>query len=375
MILLRFLVVLLLIGLLPLSGLAADEPRLCFSESPFCISGRFATYWQEHGGLAVFGLPIADQTTSTLAGTPVLVQWFERARFEAQPQREAPFDVQLGRLGDESLLRLGRDWRAAPREAGPQPDCLWFAETGHAVCNQLGGIGFKSFWQVHGLLYPGLTPEQGSIALFGLPLTEAQPELYADGTTLLTQWFERARFEWHPDQPDQAKVMLGRLGSESPSAAPVAPASPTPAPSPTPIPPMLPTPAAATPTPIPAPDVAPRPALAVHVPPVSPPCNRNVPPPAEGMQLWVTDPLDADGTDQMTICVRVVSGGEAAVGASVLLERDYGGDHPTSGQSTSIEGVAAFIFYTGPGSRGVPSQVSVASSYRGNVYRAARGLP
>jgi len=30
----------------------------------------------------------------------------------------------------------------------------------------------------------------------------------------LTQWFERARFEWHPDKPVEYKVLLGRLGDE-----------------------------------------------------------------------------------------------------------------------------------------------------------------
>jgi Tol biopolymer transport system component len=31
---------------------------------------------------------------------------------------------------------------------------------------------------------------------------------------VLTQWFERARFEWHPGKPDQFKVLLGLLGNE-----------------------------------------------------------------------------------------------------------------------------------------------------------------
>jgi hypothetical protein len=32
---------------------------------------------------------------------------------------------------------------------------------------------------------------------------------------VLTQWFERARFEWHPGKPDQYKVLLGLLGNET----------------------------------------------------------------------------------------------------------------------------------------------------------------
>ncbi|GIV97011.1 MAG: hypothetical protein KatS3mg057_1668 [Herpetosiphonaceae bacterium] len=31
---------------------------------------------------------------------------------------------------------------------------------------------------------------------------------------MLTQWFERARFEYHPSNPDPYKVLLGLLGTE-----------------------------------------------------------------------------------------------------------------------------------------------------------------
>ena len=31
----------------------------------------------------------------------------------------------------------------------------------------------------------------------------------------MTQWFERARFEWHPDKPREFKVLLGLLGNET----------------------------------------------------------------------------------------------------------------------------------------------------------------
>jgi Tol biopolymer transport system component len=32
---------------------------------------------------------------------------------------------------------------------------------------------------------------------------------------VLTQWFERGRFEWHPDKPREFRVLLGRLGAET----------------------------------------------------------------------------------------------------------------------------------------------------------------
>ena len=38
------------------------------------------------------------------------------------------------------------------------------------------------------------------------------------GETLLVQWFERARFEYHPNNPAPYKVLLGRLAADRVSA-------------------------------------------------------------------------------------------------------------------------------------------------------------
>jgi len=51
--------------------------------------------------------------------------------------------------------------------------------------------------------------------LFGLPLSEPAMETNSSGFTVLTQWFERARFEYVPSNPDPYKVLLGRLGAEA----------------------------------------------------------------------------------------------------------------------------------------------------------------
>ena len=39
-------------------------------------------------------------------------------------------------------------------------------------------------------------------------------ETNADGYRVLTQWFERARFEYHLLNPPASRVLLGRLGAE-----------------------------------------------------------------------------------------------------------------------------------------------------------------
>jgi hypothetical protein len=52
------------------------------------------------------------------------------------------------------------------------------------------------------------------------PISDIRLETNASGATVFTQWFERARFEWHPDNPEGFKVLLGLLGNEVSSAPP-----------------------------------------------------------------------------------------------------------------------------------------------------------
>lgn len=195
---------------------AADER--CFPETGLCISGRFRMFWEEQGGLAVFGFPITAPRNEINKenGQVYLTQWFERVRFELHPENVSPYDVLLGRIGDDRLQLQGITWQNLPKATGAQSGCLWFAETGHNVCDQESGLGFKQYWQTHGLLDPRLDSYGQSLALFGLPLSEATIEINpTDGKPYLTQWFERARFEWHPEQEDpQFKVLLGLLGHE-----------------------------------------------------------------------------------------------------------------------------------------------------------------
>jgi len=172
----------------PAGSLSAQTNSLCFSEVPHCISGRFAEYWQQNGGLPVFGYPISAASEQDIGGVKVLVQ---------------------------QLQAHGRQWESEPKAADPNAaGCRYFAETGHSVCNQ-----FLHYWSSHGLNLdnnPAYSAAE-SLALFGLPLTEATMEQGSDGQQYLTQWFERARFELHPEHGNI--VLLGLLGSEQAAAS------------------------------------------------------------------------------------------------------------------------------------------------------------
>src|SRR4029078_6880166 len=101
----------------------------CFPETNQCISGRFRQYWEQNGGLAVFGYPIssAHEERNADTGKSYLTQWFERNRCEAHPENTVPYDVLLGRLGNDRLLQTGHDWGQESRENGPPRGWRWVA--------------------------------------------------------------------------------------------------------------------------------------------------------------------------------------------------------------------------------------------------------
>jgi hypothetical protein len=199
----------------PAQGAPAPPPaeagRVCFPETGRCAGGRILAYWRQNGGLPVFGFPLTDE----LSEGGRTVQYFERQRFELHPVNQPPYDVLLGRLGDDLLRRQGIDWRTFPAAEGERPGCRLFAETGHAVCDTPGGPRFLSYWSANGLQFDGRAGASyaESLALFGLPLSEPM-EMTIEGRSVLVQWFERARFEYHPQNPAPYQVLLGRLGAE-----------------------------------------------------------------------------------------------------------------------------------------------------------------
>ncbi len=92
---------------LPFGPSAGDR---YFLETRHALHGLFYTYWQNHGGLAVYGFPISDEILQQSAGNGRVyrVQYFQRNRLELHPEfRDTPAEVQLGLLGTEWLRVQG----------------------------------------------------------------------------------------------------------------------------------------------------------------------------------------------------------------------------------------------------------------------------
>jgi hypothetical protein len=89
----------------PANTLAADD-CVTFTQTGKAVCGRFLQYWQQNGGIAQQGLPISESfyERSKVDGKIYLVQYFERAVFEAHPENFAPNDVLLTLLGREKFL-------------------------------------------------------------------------------------------------------------------------------------------------------------------------------------------------------------------------------------------------------------------------------
>jgi hypothetical protein len=112
----------------------------------------------------------------------------------------------------------GRDWRnqaqgwvvqvgAKPMADNTDPMAdpnVWHClATDKYVTNQQG---FLDFWRSH-----------GALAVLGFPTSGAAPDpkvLDKNGNQVITQYFERARFEYHPENQAPYTVLLGRLGVE-----------------------------------------------------------------------------------------------------------------------------------------------------------------
>jgi len=201
--------------LLPSAPRAASDPavagRSYFPETGHTLGGAFRDYWRGNGGLPVFGFALTEEFVQKAPDSPqgYTVQYFERQRFEYHPENSGtPYMVLLGRLGAEALAARGRDWQALPKANSSAPH--YFPTTGQAIAPE-----FWEYWRSHGLEFgDARVSEREALALWGYPITPAAEETLPTGETLLVQWFERARFEYHPNNPDPYKVLLGRLAAD-----------------------------------------------------------------------------------------------------------------------------------------------------------------
>ena len=171
-------------------------PEVYYAQTGHHVSELFLEYWWNNGGLDTFGFPLTEDLT--IDGKEV--QYFERARLEWHPENPSGFRVLLGHLGRE--LAASHSGPSFDRTEAPgyqdTADRRYFPETGHFLA-----YGFKAYWESY-----------GDLPIFGYPISEEFLERNPDtGQIYTVQYFERARFEYHPEhQGTKYEVQLGRIG-------------------------------------------------------------------------------------------------------------------------------------------------------------------
>lgn len=84
----------------PVAKPSESDPNVSFFDATgHSIILGFKDFWEQNGGLAVFGYPISQEFEEN----GHTVQYFERVRFEYFPDNPAGSQVQLGALGTERL--------------------------------------------------------------------------------------------------------------------------------------------------------------------------------------------------------------------------------------------------------------------------------
>ena len=168
-----------------------------FKESGYWLEPDFRTYFEQHGGLAQFGLPITDEfrEINPADGKAYSVQYFERARLEYHPEfKGTAYEVELGLLGRQ--VTTSQNFQPTT-DTTSTATRSYFPETKHAVADK-----FKAYWEAN-----------GGLSIYGFPISEPFSEVNpSDGKTYTVQYFERNRFELHPEfAGTKYEVELGLL--------------------------------------------------------------------------------------------------------------------------------------------------------------------
>jgi len=223
-----------MVGAMMLSIMPATFARTAAAQTPTCknmnkidVCGRFLEQWNKPGNeqnsTYVNGLPITAERSeiSLTDGKTYSTQWFERASYEKHPENKAPYDVLLGLLG--VTLTEGRGsvdpatgkarnpadvaFVGVDKPADTSATKVWFQDTKHTVSGKI-----LETWN-----------KFGGLQQFGFPVSEQFKEISAtDGKTYDVQYFERNRFELHPEKAAPYDTELGLLGVQQYKAQAIA---------------------------------------------------------------------------------------------------------------------------------------------------------
>lgn len=185
-------ILLLLALLIAVTGISArpwqDGGDQYFEDTGFWVRGEFLDFYRSAPDPdRLFGSPISDSMTDPMR-PEILVQYFERARFDYDLAKPEGQRVTLSPLGE--LLRDESNPGETLGYSTNSNMCRAF-ESDRLVC-----YAFLQYYEK----YDG---EE----FFGQPISDTE---LLDGR--LVQYFTNARMEWLPDRPAGERVILTELG-------------------------------------------------------------------------------------------------------------------------------------------------------------------
>ena len=164
---------------------AQSFDQLYFPETGHWVKGKFLDYYKSvENGKYYFGYPITDEFIDPINGRTT--QYFERARFDLIIDGYKSFVKQVP-LGE--LLYKNNSNEISINESSSS--CSYFQDTNKYIC-----YAFLDFYSEH----------QGE-DIFGKPISNLE---WQDNR--FVQYFEYARFEWHPASKTDKKIILTDLG-------------------------------------------------------------------------------------------------------------------------------------------------------------------
>lgn len=164
---------------------AQNTNELYFPETGHWLKGEFLAFYQaSKDPLFLYGYPITEPIQDPLTG--YTMQYFNRARMELHPEARPENRVQLSPLG-WLVYEPGEEVIFNTDTAA----CKRFTELNRFVC-----YAFLDTYNA-----------RGGLEQFGLPVSNLENH---EGQ--FVQYFERARFEWHPELPAGSRVTLTDLG-------------------------------------------------------------------------------------------------------------------------------------------------------------------
>ena len=137
--------------------------------------------------LQIYGFPI----TEDFPEGDYRVQYFQRSRLEFHPNNPPDFRIVITDLGSEMLMLEKDKFVELPQPPINSPVCQVTLGSQYLICE-----AFREFFNAN-----------GGLDQFGKPISNV-----GKIGDLLVQYFEHARFEWHPGLKSGQRVVLSMIG-------------------------------------------------------------------------------------------------------------------------------------------------------------------